>query len=399
MIIQPKARGFICTTAHPVGCAQNVSNQIDYVKQRGQFTGPKKVLVIGASTGYGLASRISAAFGSDAKTIGVFFEKAPTAKRTATAGWYNTAAFEQQAHDAGLYARSINGDAFSDEVKQQVIERIKQDWQGGVDLVIYSLASPRRKDPKTGEIYSSTLRTLGEPFSDKSINLSTKEVEQVTIEPANDAEKQQTIKVMGGEDWQLWMQALQQAGVLADGVQTVAYSYIGPTLTHAIYREGTIGSAKKHLEATAKAIDEQLATINGHAYISVNKALVTQAAAAIPVVPLYSSILYRVMKANHTHEGCIEQMDRMMRTKIYADGVQTDAQQLIRMDDWEMDSQVQAAVADAWQQVTTENLSEYADFSGYQQEFMQLFGFEVDGIDYDEDVDIDVAIRSISEEK
>ncbi len=400
MIVEPKARGFICTTAHPIGCKENVRQQIEYTQQHGQLseTKPKKVLVIGASTGYGLASRISAAFGAGAATIGVSFERPAKGKRTATAGWYNTAAFEQFANEADLYAKSLNGDAFSDEMKQQVIDLIKKDWGGEVDLVVYSLASPRRTDPKTGEVYNSTLKTLDKPYTNKSINLTSYEIESVTIEAANEEEALHTVKVMGGEDWKMWIDALLENNLLAEGATTVAYSYIGPVLTHAIYREGTIGGAKKHLEQTAKDLDQQLSAIQGHAYISVNKALVTQAAAAIPVVPLYSSILYKTMKADNCHEGCIEQMNRLFKDKLYGnDSAETDQQDMVRMDDWEMKDNIQQAVAQAWDDVTTENLRDYADIDGYRHEFMRMFGFEIEGVDYQQDVDTDVTIPSIKE--
>ncbi|MDF1655759.1 MAG: trans-2-enoyl-CoA reductase family protein [Coxiellaceae bacterium] len=403
MIVEPKARGFICTTSHPVGCKANVKQQIEHTKQHcalNQEPKPKKVLVIGASTGYGLASRISAAFGAGAATIGVFFEKPAKGKRTASAGWYNSAAFEEYANEAGIYAKSINGDAFSDEIKQQVVDLIQQDWDGEVDLVIYSLASPRRTHPKTGEVYSSTLKTLGQPFTNKSINLTSYEVEDVTIEPATEEEAFHTKMVMGGEDWKMWMDLLQQNKLLAKNAMTIAYSYIGPELTHAIYREGTIGGAKKDLENCAKQIDQQLSSINGHAYISVNKALVTQAAAAIPVVPLYSSILYKTMKADGSHEGCIEQMNRLFHDCLYAkgsDSVATDSNGMVRMDDWEMKDNIQQSVQQAWDNVTTDNLRDYADIDGYRHEFMRMFGFEIDGVDYQQDVDTDVSIPSIKE--
>jgi enoyl-[acyl-carrier protein] reductase / trans-2-enoyl-CoA reductase (NAD+) len=400
MIVEPKSRGFICTTAHPAGCAAHVNEQIAYVQNQAPIEGgPKKVLIIGASTGYGLASRIAASFACGSETIGVFFEKEAKGKRTATAGWYNTVAFEKAASDKGLYAKSINGDAFSHEIKRQVIDLIKKDWNGGVDLVIYSLASPRRKDPDSDTVYSSCLKTMGAPFVSKSLNLTSKTVETVSIEPASDAEREETIKVMGGDDWQLWMNALQEENCLAEGVKTLAYSYIGPVLTHAIYREGTIGSAKKHLEQTAGAIDAQLKALNGEAYISVNKALVTQAAAAIPVVPLYSSILYKVMKEAGNHEGCVEQMDRLFRDKLYgSDAVKTDLLGFVRMDDWEMGDDVQLAAQQAWDAVDTDNLAQYADFAGYQHEFLKLFGFGIDNVDYTADVNIDLKIPSITEE-
>ncbi|ODN42174.1 enoyl-ACP reductase FabV [Piscirickettsia litoralis] len=395
MLVEPKVRGFICTTAHPVGCAAQVQRQIDYVKQQPTLSGPKKVLVIGASTGYGLASRITASFGCGAQTIGVFFEKEAAGKRTASPGWYNSAAFEKEAHKAGLYAKSINGDAFSNDIKEQTIELIKKDWQGDVDLVVYSLASPRRIDPVTGEDYRSVLKTVGQPFTDKTVDVLAGTVGEVTIDPANADEIANTEKVMGGEDWQLWMDALLEAGVLAKGVKTVAYSYVGPELTFPIYREGTIGLAKKHLEATVTNLNEKLTGLSGSAYISVNKCLVTQAAAAIPVVPLYASLLYKVMKDKNLHEGCIEQIVRLFSERLYEDKVPCDKEGLIRIDDWEMKPEVQAEVEALWKQVSTENLMDISDLAGYRQEFYQLFGFETKGVDYSQDVDVNVAVPSL----
>ncbi len=400
MIIQPKIRGFICTTAHPQGCAQHVNEQIQYVSQAGNLpNAPKKVLVIGASTGYGLASRIVSAFGGNAKTIGVFFEKEADGKRTASAGWYNSAGFEKAAHAKGLYAKSINGDAFSDAIKAKTIELIKQDWQGGVDLVVYSLASPRRTHPKTGEVFNSTLKPLGKPYTSKTIDVMTGNISEITLEPATEQDIQQTLAVMGGEDWQMWMQALLDAGVLAKGAMTVAYSYIGPQLTYPIYREGTIGKAKNHLEATAKQLNTTLASINGQAFVSVNKALVTQASAAIPVVPLYISLLYKIMKEKNLHEGCIEQIWRMFKDRLYTTNgqVPVDAQGLIRLDDYEMQPEVQAEVASLWEKVNTENIMSLSDLNGYRQEFHKLFGFDVAGIDYAAECEPDVAIESLSE--
>lgn len=398
MIIEPKIRGFICTTAHPTGCAANVRQQIDYAKQHAHVKGPKKVLVIGASTGYGLASRIAAAFGSGAATIGVSFEKPAGGKRTASAGWYNTAAFEQAAQEAKLYAKSINGDAFSNEIKAQTLDLIKTDWQGGVDLVIYSLASPRRIDAKTGEVYNSTLKTIGKPYINHTVNVSTGEVSDITIDPATPEDIKQTEKVMGGEDWADWMQALNQAGLLAPGVQTIAYSYIGPELTFPIYRDGTIGAAKKHLYKTASDINRSLQNINGKAIISINKALVTQASSAIPVVPLYISILYKVMKAKKTHEGCIEQIARLFSEKLYGqNGLQTDEQGFIRLDDWEMRDDVQAEVSKIWSEVNTDNLLSLTDIQGYRHEFQKLFGFDIAGVNYGVEVDPIVQIPSIPE--
>lgn len=381
MIISPKIRGFICTTAHPDGCAAHVQEQIDYIKSRPPLANaPKRVLVVGSSTGYGLASRIVAAFGGGASTIGVFFEKEAAEKKTASAGWYNSAAFEEAAGKAGLYAKSFNGDAFSNEMKQKVIEAIKTDL-GQIDLVIYSLASPRRIDPATGEIYKSVLKPTGETFTNKNLNTDKKEIETVTIEPASEEEVAHTVKVMGGEDWKLWIDAMAGAGVLADGFETVAYSYIGPELTWAIYTDGTIGRAKLHLEQTAKDMNDCFGA--GTAVVSVNKALVTQASSAIPVVPLYISILYKIMKAKGLHEGCIEQMHRLFADHLCApSGPKLDDKGRIRIDDWEMRGDVQGEVAGIWDTVTTENIDATTDFAGYQKEFHRLFGFGLPSIDY-----------------
>lgn len=396
MIVEPKIRGFICTTAHPIGCAENVRQQIAYVDQQPKIAGPKKVLVIGHSMGYGLASRICAAFGAGAATIGVAFERPASGKRTATAGWYNTAAFEEAAHAKGLYAKSLNGDAFSNEIKQQTIDLIKQDWQGEVDLVIYSLAAPRRTHPVTGEVFNSTLQPIGKTYHNKTVNVQTQEVSNVTIEPATDEQIHHTEQVMGGEDWAMWMQALQQAGVLAKGVLTLAYSYIGPELTFDIYRDGTIGAAKKHLAKSANDITQQLAALGGKAFISVDKAVVTQSSSAIPVVPLYISILFKVMKAKNLHEGCIEQISRLFHEKLYQNGnVVTDANNLIRLDDWEMRDDVQAEVSRIWQEITSENIEALSDITGYQHEFKRLFGFDIEGVNYAADVEIDVQVPSI----
>lgn len=382
MIISPKIRGFICTTAHPDGCAAHVQEQIDYVKSQPRLeNAPKRVLVVGASTGYGLASRIVPAFGGGASTIGVFFEKEPTEKKTASAGWYNTAAFEEAATKEGLYARSFNGDAFSNEMKQQVIEAIKTDL-GQVDMIVYSLASPRRVDPNTGEVYKSVLKPTGTTFTNKNLNTDKKEIETVSIEPANEEEIAQTIKVMGGEDWQLWIDAMAEAGVLAEGFKTVAYSYIGPELTWAIYTDGTIGRAKIHLEETAKAMNSRFGAST--AVVSVNKALVTQASSAIPVVPLYISLLYKVMKAKGLHEGCIEQIQRLFADHYGApNGPQLDEKGRIRIDDWEMRDDVQSEVVGVWDKVTTETIDDVSDFTGYQKEFYRLFGFGLTGVDYE----------------
>lgn len=386
MIISPKIRGFICTTAHPEGCAAHVQEQIDYVKSKPALVNcPKRVLVVGSSTGYGLASRIVPAFGGGASTIGVFFEREGTEGKTATAGWYNSAAFETAAAKEGLYAKSFNGDAFSTEMKTQVIEAIKADL-GQVDMVIYSLASPRRTDPVTGEVYKSVLKPTGETYTNKNLNTDKKEIETVTIEPANEDEIAQTVKVMGGEDWKLWIDAMKAAGVLADGFKTVAYSYIGPELTWAIYTDGTIGRAKLHLEQTASEMNAAFG--EGTAVVSVNKALVTQASSAIPVVPLYISILYKIMKEKGLHEGCIEQIHRLFADRYGAvGGPQLDEKGRIRIDDWEMRQEVQAEIESIWAGVSTETIDDVSDFEGYQKEFYRLFGFGLEGVDYAAETD------------
>ena len=396
MIIEPRMRGFICLTAHPAGCEQNVKNQIAYVQSKGTIDGPKRVLVIGASTGFGLASRITSAFGSNAATIGVFFEKAPAEGKTASPGWYNSAAFEKEASKAGLYAKSINGDAFSNEVKQQAIDLIKADM-GQIDLVIYSLASPVRMHPTTGVLHRSTLKPIGGTFTNKTVDFHTGNVTQVSIEPANQEDIDNTVVVMGGEDWSMWMNALKEANVLADGATTVAYSYIGPEVTEAVYRKGTIGRAKDHLEATAFEISKDLASLNGKAYVSVNKALVTQASSAIPVIPLYISLLYKIMKAEGIHEGCIEQIQRLYQQRLYTgQAVPTDDKGRIRIDDWEMREDVQAKVAVLWKESTTETLPEIGDLAGYKQDFLNLFGFGFEGVDYLAEADEMVQVPSIS---
>nr|WP_294874299.1 enoyl-ACP reductase FabV [uncultured Pedobacter sp.] len=396
MIIEPRMRGFICLTAHPKGCEQNVINQINYVKSKGEIEGPKKVLVIGASTGFGLASRITSAFGSGAATVGVYFEKPPAPGKTASPGWYNTAAFEEQAQKAGLYAKSVNGDAFSTEIKQKVIDLIKADL-GQIDLVVYSLASPKRVHPITGVVHNSVLKPIGETtFTNKTVDFHTAVVSEVSIAPANEEEIENTVAVMGGEDWGMWIDELKAADLLAPEAITVAYSYIGPAVTEAVYRKGTIGRAKDHLEATAFAISDKLKDINGKAFVSVNKALVTQASSAIPVIPLYISLLYKIMKENGTHEGCIEQMQRLFAERLYnKDGIATDEQGRIRVDDLEMDSDVQAKVAALWAEATEESLPKIGDLAGYKRDFLNLFGFDVDGIDYTKDTDEMVSVPGL----
>lgn len=395
MIIEPRMRGFICLTAHPDGCAQNVKNQIEYVKSKGHIEGAKKVLVIGASTGFGLASRITSAFGSDAATIGVFFEKEPAEGKTATPGWYNSAAFEKEAEKAGLYAKSINGDAFSNEIKQQTIDLIKADL-GQVDLVIYSLASPVRLHPVTGVLHRSTLKPIGQTFTNKTVDFHTGLVSEVSIEAANQEDIDNTVVVMGGEDWAMWMEALKNAGVLANGATTIAYSYIGPEVTEPVYRKGTIGRAKDHLEATAFEITDSLQALNGKAYVSVNKALVTQASSAIPVIPLYISLLYKTMKAEGIHEGCIEQIQRLFAQRLYTgEVIPTDDKGRIRIDDWEMRADIQERIKTLWEQATSENLTQIGDLAGYKQDFLNLFGFGFEKVDYNAETNEMFLIPSI----
>jgi enoyl-[acyl-carrier protein] reductase/trans-2-enoyl-CoA reductase (NAD+) len=386
MIIAPKIRGFICTTAHPAGCAAHVQEQIDHVKSSPlpDYL-PKNVLVIGASTGYGLASRIVPAFSAGAATLGVFFEKAPSERKTASAGWYNSAAFEAAAVAEGIYARSINGDAFSDEVKQRAISEIKASM-GPIDCVVYSLASPRRTDPKDGQVYRSCLKPIGQPYSQKNINTDKALVDEVVIDSASEEEIAATVKVMGGEDWELWIEALMEAGVLADEVTSIAYSYIGPELTWPIYRDGTIGMAKNHLEQSCARIRSKLDSKGGRAFVSVNKAVVTQASSAIPVVPLYISILFKKMKEEGVHEDCIEQIQRMFTDHLGAETLCDEAGR-IRIDDLEMREDIQAHVAASWDQITSENLRDLSDFEGYQDNFLKLFGFGLPGVDYDADYD------------
>ncbi len=389
MIIKPKVRGFVCVTAHPTGCSAHIQQQIDYVKSKGPIKGgPKKVLVIGASTGFGLGSRITTAFGSGAATLGIFFERPSEEGRPATPGWYNTIAFTRAAHAAGLYAKNLNGDAFSDDIKKQTLELIAKDL-GQVDLVVYSLASPRRQHPRTGAVHKSTLQPIGAPYTNKTVDTDKGIVSEVTIQPADEAGIADTIAVMGGEDWEMWMQALLDAKLLAPGATAISYSYIGPVHTWPIYKDGTIGRAKIDLERAAKSIDAKLkSAVGGRAFISVNKALVTQASSAIPVVPLYISILYKVMKAKGLHEATIEQMQRLFATHLYnGNQPQFDSEGRVRVDDWEMRDDVQAEVSKIWPQVTTENLAELTDIAGYRTEFLKMFGFGLPGVDYDVEVE------------
>lgn len=395
MIIEPKMRGFICLTSHPKGCEKNVLNQINYVKSKGPIQGPKKVLVIGASTGFGLASRITSAFGSGASTIGVFFEKPAQEGKPGSPGWYNTAAFQNEATKAGLYAKSINGDAFSNDVKQKTLDLIKKDF-GKVDLVIYSLASPVRTHPVSGLTHRSVLKPIGQSYTNKTVDFHTGIVTNITIDPCTNEDIDNTIAVMGGEDWSLWIEALKKADLLAPNVITIAYSYIGPSLTEPVYRKGTIGRAKDNLEATAFSITDTLKNINGKAFVSVNKALVTQASSAIPVIPLYISLLYKIMKAEGIHEGCIEQIQRLFSERIYTNKeVPTDSKGRIRVDDWEMREDIQNKVAELWKIATTENLSDIGDLNGYKTDFLNLFGFGHSEIDYTADVNENIEINGL----
>ncbi len=387
MVIKPKVRGFICTNAHPVGCAAHVQQQIDYVRARSPISdGPKKVLVIGSSTGYGLASRITAAFGCGADTLGVFFEKPPTDKRSASAGYYNTAAMQAAARREGLYAEGINGDAFSDEVKEQAIAMLKKDM-GPVDLVVYSLASPRRTDPRSGITYTSALKPIGEPYTMKGVNTDTLQIDEVTVEPATEEEIASTIKVMGGEDWEWWMDELAHAGLLAEGCKSTAYTYIGKEMTWPLYGHASIGMAKKDLDRASATIDRKLRNLGGESRVSVLKALVTQASSAIPVMPLYISILYKIMKEEGSHEGCIEQIHGLFERQLYPIGERDlDEQGRLRMDGLELKDSVQDKVKALWDSVTTDNINELTDFKGYRQEFLKLFGFGIEGVDYEADV-------------
>lgn len=395
MIIKPKVRGFMCITTHPTGCEANVKEQIDYIKSQASVDGmPKRVLVIGSSTGYGLAARIAAAFGGGASTLGLFFEKEGTERKPGTAGWYNSAAFHKFAEEEGLYAKSINGDAFSDEIKQKTIDTIKEDL-GQVDLVIYSLASPRRQHPKTGEVFNSTLKPIGKDVTLRGINTDKKQIQEFTLESASDEDISNTVAVMGGEDWQMWIDALDEAGVLADGCKTSAFTYIGEKVTHDIYWNGTIGQAKKDLDAKVLGIREKLAKTGGDARVSVLKAVVTQASSAIPIMPLYLSLLFKVMKEDGSHEGCIEQLYRLFAECLYSDNPRLDDDGRTRVDELELRDEIQDKVIELWDKITTENIPEMTDFAGYQAEFLRLFGFGIDGVDYEADVNQVVEIKNL----
>lgn len=394
MIIKPRVRGFMCITTHPTGCEANVLNQINYIKNQAKVDMPKRVLVIGSSTGYGLAARISAAFGGGASTLGIFFEKPGTDRKPGTAGWYNSAAFHKYAEQEGLYAKSINGDAFSNEVKQQAIDIIKEDF-GQIDLVIYSLAAPRRQHPDTGEVYNSTLKPIGKNVTMQGINTDKEQIQEFTLEAATQQDIDQTVAVMGGEDWQMWIDALDSAGVLADGFKTTAFTYIGEKITWDLYWDGTIGQAKKDLDKKVLDIREKLQSKGGDARVSVLKAVVTQASSAIPIMPLYLAMLFKEMKQKGTHEGCIEQLHRLFTECLYHDSPRTDEEGRLRVDELEMDSDVQAIIAQNWASISDDNLSDFADFDGYKKEFLNLFGFEIAGVDYEAEVNPEVDIPEL----
>lgn len=400
MIIKPRIRGFICTTTHPVGCAANVQEQIAYTKAQGKISnGPKKVLVVGSSSGYGLSSRIAAAFGSDAATIGVFFEKPGTAKKPGTAGWYNAAEFDRAANEAGLYAKSINGDAFSHEAKQKAIELIKQDL-GQVDMVVYSLASPVRKHPDSGELIRSSLKPIGDVYTATAVDTNKDTIIEASVEPATEQEIQDTVTVMGGEDWELWIDALDKAGVLAEGCKTVAYSYIGTSITWPIYWEGALGKAKMDLDRASTALNQRLQAKGGSANVAVLKSVVTQASSAIPVMPLYISMVFKLMREQGLHEGCMEQIYRMFSQRLYREdkaAAEVDEANRLRLDDWELREDIQNACVALWPTITTDNLKELTDYAQYKDEFLKLFGFGIEGIDYDADVnpEVDFAPESL----
>ena len=394
MIIKPRVRGFMCITSHPSGCEKNVRDQIDYIRAQESIDAPKRVLVIGSSTGYGLSARITAAFGSGASTLGVFFEKPGSERKPGTAGWYNSAAFHKYAEEDGLYAKSINGDAFSDDIKKTAIETIKSDM-GQVDLVIYSLAAPRRQHPVTGEVFNSTLKPVGKDITMLGINTDKEVIQEFSLEKATTKEIEDTVAVMGGEDWQMWLDALSAAGVLADGAKTTAFTYIGEKMTWDLYWDGTIGQAKKDLDTKVLSIREKLAQTGGDARVSVLKAVVTQSSSAIPVMPLYLAMLFKEMKAEGSHEGCIEQLYRLFTEGLYCDNPRLDSEGRLRMDELEMRPNIQDKVAESWAKISTENLHSLTNFEGYKQDFLGLFGFNIAGVDYEADVNPEVAIANL----
>ena len=390
MIIEPKLKGSLALTSHPLGAYEFVKRQIDYVKKQEKYTGPKKVLIIGSSSGYGLASRISLAFGASADTIGVAFEKGVEGKRVGSAGWWNTIAVSEEIRKEGLVAKNFMGDAFSNEMKNDVIKYIKEEFGGKIDLLVYSLASAIRTDPNTGEVYRSALKSTNKEISGPTINLEKETMEMGTMGIATEEEISSTVKVMGGEDWKLWIEFLDNAGVLTENFKTVAYSYLGPKVTYGIYKEGTIGAAKRDLEGTSDYLNDYLKTkYNGEAYVSLSKALMTKASAVIPIFPLYATLLYKVMKAKGLHEGTIEQKQRLFKDMMYGGKPELDSSRRLRPDNWEMREDVQSEVEAIWDTITPENFKEIGDYEGVREEFMQLNGFDFDNIDYSADVNLE----------
>mgnify|MGYP002661184096 FL=1 len=390
MIIEPKLKGSLALTSHPLGAYEFVKRQIDYVKKQEKYTGPKKVLIIGSSSGYGLASRISLAFGASADTIGVAFEKGVEGKRVGSAGWWNTIAVSEEIRKEGLVAKNFMGDAFSNEMKKDVIKYIKEEFGGKIDLLVYSLASAVRTDPNTGEMYRSALKSTAKEITGPTINLEKETMEMGTMGIATEEEISSTVKVMGGEDWKLWIEFLDNAGVLTENFKTVAYSYLGPKVTYGIYKEGTIGAAKRDLEGTSDYLNDYLKTkYNGEAYVSLSKALMTKASAVIPIFPLYATLLYKVMKAKGLHEGTIEQKQRLFKDMMYGGKPELDSNRRLRPDNWEMREDVQSEVEAIWDTITPENFKEIGDYEGVREEFMQLNGFDFDNIDYSADIDLE----------
>ena len=390
MIIEPKLKGSLALTSHPLGAYEFVKRQIDYVKKQEKYTGPKKVLIIGSSSGYGLASRISLAFGASADTIGVAFEKGVEGKRVGSAGWWNTIAVSEEIRKEGLIAKNFMGDAFSNEMKNDVIKYIKEEFGGKIDLLVYSLASAVRTDPNTGEMYRSALKSTAKEITGPTINLEKETMDMGTMGIATEEEISSTVKVMGGEDWKLWIEFLDNAGVLTENFKTVAYSYLGPKVTYGIYKEGTIGAAKRDLEGTSDYLNDYLKTkYNGEAYVSLSKALMTKASAVIPIFPLYATLLYKVMKAKGLHEGTIEQKQRLFKDMMYGGKPELDSNRRLRPDNWEMREDVQSEVEAIWDTITPENFKEIGDYEGVREEFMQLNGFDFDNIDYSADVNLE----------
>ncbi len=390
MIIEPKLKGSLALTSHPLGAYEFVKRQIDYVKKQEKYTGPKKVLIIGSSSGYGLASRISLAFGASADTIGVAFEKGVEGKRVGSAGWWNTIAVSEEIRKEGLVAKNFMGDAFSNEMKKDVIKYIKEEFGGKIDLLVYSLASAVRTDPNTGEMYRSALKSTAKEITGPTINLEKETMDMGTMGIATEEEISSTVKVMGGEDWKLWIEFLDNAGVLTENFKTVAYSYLGPKVTYGIYKEGTIGAAKRDLEGTSDYLNDYLKTkYNGEAYVSLSKALMTKASAVIPIFPLYATLLYKVMKAKGLHEGTIEQKQRLFKDMMYGGKPELDSNRRLRPDNWEMREDVQSEVEAIWDTITPENFKEIGDYEGVREEFMQLNGFDFDNIDYSADIDLE----------